>query len=222
MGPLRAPRRRDLRHALTALVVALGACTSGDDGAACAPLRPDEVRRDVPTPEDLAEVLPRPRLDPDDVRPARAWGDLDGDGDDDLIGDDAPPELSFVWHDDLDGEPGEDVASLDAGTGTTKVWSGRSVLDGSAEVDEPDLVLEGLPRAVARLEEGGPRETLLVVPDPPAIRFVDPRRPELHLGGDPAREVEHVVVFEEDGQRRIGLRIDHRFATWPVPDRCPS
>lgn len=201
-------------------VLALAACGADEPSATCAPVEPDEVRTDAPTPDDLAEVLPRPRLDPADERPARAWGDLDSDGDDDLIGDDAPPELSFVWHDDLDGRPGDDVALPDLGAGTTAVWSGPSILDGSARVGDPDLVLDGLPRAVARLEDDGPRETLLLVPDPPAIRFVEPRRPDLVLGGDPAVEVAHVVVFEDGGERRIGLRVDRRFATWPVPPPC--
>lgn len=216
-----ACRQRVARAGLCASLVLAG-CTSSGVDETCEPPEPERVVHGEPDPPDLSAELPRSTFDTDGdgradgvtVTPEAivvdraggdlvlrgaglellSWGDLDGDGHDDLllrdagvvravdgsapsdehrveeVGEEVPGGLTYVWPDDLDGVPGADVVVPDRGGGSSSVWSGAAILSGEAAGHEP-LRLRGLPRALASLRPGGPPETLLLVPDPPAVRF---------------------------------------------------
>ena len=211
------------------LVAALVSCTDDDEPPAardCTP-PPDRVVTDPAPVEDLGPTLPPTFLVTPDTPTFITGGDLDGNGTNELVVEDDGGRLSIagtdvvlddrfrqIWPDDLDGTPGHDFVQPDAGTGRTTVWSGAGAMQGDLV---PDLTLEGLVRTIT--PEG---ETLLLVPEPPAIRVAD--RPEIALrapGRAPAERVQHIVQFrDDDGQRWVGLTVDRQRADWRWPISC--
>jgi hypothetical protein len=172
----------------------------------------------------------------------RTWADVNGDGDDDLLVDDGtlwlieggrthgsndvrrlgvsvPAALTSIWPGDLDGRPGGDFYVVrQNGTHTvTDVYSGRDMLRGRTRMTR----LDGSPRALARLEKGGPLETVLLDAGPPStLRFAPRRRSPLRGDLGESHRVTWVRVFDEHGKRKIALQVDRKVAVWPVPDRC--
>jgi hypothetical protein len=174
----------------------------------------------------------------------RTWADLDGDGDDDLLVDDgalwvvaggrfegrhaaadvgAPVDdrLTTIWPGSLDTDAGADfyVVRETGGHIVTDVYSGKAVLRGAASVHPTHL--HGAPRSLARLEPGGPLETVLLDAGPPStVTFAPHERGRLGAAIGESHRVTWVRVFDEDGTRKIALQIDRKVAVWAVPDRC--
>jgi hypothetical protein len=174
----------------------------------------------------------------------RAWADLDGDGDDDLLVDDGslglieggrwhgeqdihragrgvPDNLTSVWPGNLDASPGGDFYVVRRQDGHTKtvVYSGYARLAGYPA--SPSRTLLGAPRALADL--GGPfLETVLLDPGPPStITFSNRTRPHLVADLGESHRVTWVRVFNERGVQKVALQTDRKVAVWPVPAPCP-
>ena len=222
-----------MRRAVSAflVVLAVASCdgTDTDDdldaSAACTP-PPDRVITDPQPVDDLGPALPPTFVVTPGAGTFITAGDLDGDGINETVEEDAEGRLSIVgtdvvlddrfrqiWPDDLDGTPGHDFVQPDAGAGRTTVWSGAGALEGDLA---PDLTLEGLVRTIT--PEG---ETLLLVPEPPAIRVAGHPEIALRVPDDtPSERVQQIVQFEDDGQRWVGLTVDRRRADWRWPINC--
>jgi hypothetical protein len=81
--------------------------------------------------------------------------------------------------------------------------------------------LAGAPRALARLEKGGPLETVLLDAGPPStITFAPKHRPALHADLGRSHRVTWVRIFDQAGTRKIALQVDRKVAVWPVPGVC--
>jgi hypothetical protein len=138
-------------------------------------------------------------------------------------------KINYPWLQDLDGQPGSDFvlpARRDFGS-NTEVYSGAALLavgpGGDGRGAEPVLRLEGLTRGVAPLAENTEPETLLLSPGFQAsVRFVSRPGAVLESPLGPARRAEDVLVFDENGVRKVGLQIDDRVAVWPAPSGCRS
>jgi hypothetical protein len=261
--------------------------TAALDGAECRPDRPERIAVAPLPVENLLVSAPRTTMDTDgdgnddvvaveagavsitrgdgvlhlaepghDVA-LHAWGDLDGDGRDDLAlahttlpsgptavqlvrgstpaGIHAPSaagvrvddQLHYPWLQDLDSRPGAEVVVSVSGVSRsyTDVYSGAALLAVGAGGDgrgaAPVFRLEGLTRGIAPLAVGIQPETLLLSPGPrAAVRFASRPGALLESPLGPAARVEDVLVFDEDGVRKVGLQIDDRVAVWPAPSAC--
>lgn len=173
----------------------------------------------------------------------RTWADLDGDGDDDLLVDDGrlwliaggkyaqkqdvrdigvsmPDTFTTIWPASLDPTPGGDFYVIEQGgrRTSTSVYSGKAALAGHTDTA---IVLAGAPRAVARLERGGPLESVLLDAGPPStLTFAPEKRPALRAELGESHRVTWVRVFDEHGTRKIALQVDRKVAVWPVPAAC--
>jgi hypothetical protein len=159
------------------------------------------------------------------------WGDLDGDGRDDLVlsvdragehavvvvpgttpsgvhvpatvGVRVDDQLDYVWLADLDGRPGADFALPERGAArsTTTIWSGAEVLDAGAGGDARGL-------APARRLRGLVRGTAALSPRGRRVTL-------LYEPGSPAR----VRIAERPGTVLVGLGAPSRVEDLLVFDR---
>jgi hypothetical protein len=174
----------------------------------------------------------------------RTWADLDGDGDDDLLVDDGKlwlvkggsfrgqhaitdigvhvdDRFTTMWPASLDTTPGGDfyIVRDEDGHTVTDAYSGMGMLRGANRVASTRL--DGAPRTLARLEKGGPLETVLLDAGPPSrLTFAPTGRSPLRADLGESHRVTWVRVFEEKGTRKIALQVDRNVAVWTVPPFC--